>query len=262
MPEYLSVVLSDKRIEEQVRAYVRGATSYAAIRSNDFLNIKIPLPRVPVQREVAEKVSKMKRVVEGAENINNCWDLIFPTVDGESISVGDLVNQERISINSGDFLPKGSQVLGNIPVYGGNGIQGYHNEFNEEGNIISIGRVGAKCGCVHYIGAKCWITDNSFVVKVNDHNSIEGKFFSYVLANHNLNQYATVSAQPSINQTCIKNVTFRLPPLKVQKQIVEHLDKEMEALEKVRFLKDQAEKRIRQTLAEIWGEKTEENGNQ
>lgn len=69
LPEYLSVVLGNRRIEEQVRVYVRGATSYAAIRTNDFLNIKIPLPGIPMQREIAEKIAKWKRIVEGASNV-------------------------------------------------------------------------------------------------------------------------------------------------------------------------------------------------
>lgn len=67
LPDYLSVVLSDKRIEEQVRAYVRGATSYAAIRANDFLNIKIPLPEIEVQQRIVDRILKPKRRLEKAE---------------------------------------------------------------------------------------------------------------------------------------------------------------------------------------------------
>lgn len=36
LPDYLSLVLTNQNIEEQVSAYVRGATSYAAIRPNIF----------------------------------------------------------------------------------------------------------------------------------------------------------------------------------------------------------------------------------
>lgn len=46
---------------------------------------------------------------------------------------------------NGKKRPSGN---GNIPVYGGNGILGYTNDYNNEDCII-IGRVGAYCGSVY-----------------------------------------------------------------------------------------------------------------
>jgi type I restriction enzyme, S subunit len=48
-----------------------------------------------------------------------------------------------------------------IPVYGGNGCMGTHNEANAEGLVIVIGRVGAHCGNVHFVNGKVWVTDNA-----------------------------------------------------------------------------------------------------
>ncbi|MCC7210826.1 MAG: N-6 DNA methylase [Candidatus Brocadia sp.] len=69
LPAYLSVVLTSTVIEEQVSTYVRGTTSYAAIRPTDFLNIKIPLPPLEVQNEIVEKIESQKQIIKRAEQI-------------------------------------------------------------------------------------------------------------------------------------------------------------------------------------------------
>ena len=50
------------------------------------------------------------------------------------------------------MVRKGLGSGGKIPVYGGNGIVDYCNDFNTEGENIIIGRVGAYCGNVNLQG--------------------------------------------------------------------------------------------------------------
>ena len=52
---------------------------------------------------------------------------------------------------------------GKIPVFGGNGINGYHSEFNVQKATIVIGRVGAYCGSIHITDERAWVTDNAFI---------------------------------------------------------------------------------------------------
>ena len=59
------------------------------------------------------------------------------------------VNKTQIAA-SGDYnLTQKNMIDGPYAVYGGNGINGFHNEyFIKEPNIV-IGRVGEYCGAVH-----------------------------------------------------------------------------------------------------------------
>ena len=56
---------------------------------------------------------------------------------------------------------------GNIPVYGGNGITGYHSQANVFEETIVIGRVGYYCGSIHLTHSKAWVTDNAFITRYN-----------------------------------------------------------------------------------------------
>jgi type I restriction-modification system DNA methylase subunit/restriction endonuclease S subunit len=256
LPEYLSVVLGDRRIEEQVRVYVRGATSYAAIRANDFLNIKIPLPGIQIQLAIAEKVAKWKRIVEGAEKIINGYTVIWD--DEKKYSFVNL--NEIIAVEYGESFPADTRVEGKYPVVGAGNIIGHCNQYLIDGPAIIIGRRGATSGTVLWIEMPCYPIDTAFYVKVMS-DSVNKKFLFYMLQILNLKQYQDGSAMPGINRDKIYQAKIPLPPIDIQILVVDQLDKETEALEKVRFLKEQAEKRIKRTLAEIWGEKTEENGN-
>ena len=52
---------------------------------------------------------------------------------------------------------------GAIPVYGGNGVTGYHDAYNVSKQTLVIGRVGFYCGSIHVTPEKAWVTDNAFI---------------------------------------------------------------------------------------------------
>jgi len=67
-----------------------------------------------------------------------------------------------IKLKSGEFLPATEMAeTGTFRVFGGNGINGYHDQYMFEGRQIIIGRVGVYCGCVHVSPPRSWVTDNA-----------------------------------------------------------------------------------------------------
>ncbi|MBU1013188.1 MAG: N-6 DNA methylase [Bacteroidetes bacterium] len=110
---------------------------------------------------------------------------------------------------------------GRFPVYGGNGLIGYFNEYNREGENIIIGRVGAQCGNIHFIKGPIWLTNNSFSVEINSSLKVHLPYLAHVLRSLNLNKLARGSAQPSISFERIKEVEISLPTYEQQVELCE-----------------------------------------
>ena len=130
-------------------------------------------------------------------------------------------------IKSGEFaspkeLSKIQDDLHIYPCYGSNGLRGYINKFNYDGEYPIVGRVGA-CGSVNYINGKYFITDNAFIVKSKNNEYIP-KFLYYLLISLNLNKYKAGGAQPAISGKTIYDLSAPIPPLEVQAEIVRILD--------------------------------------
>lgn len=130
---------------------------------------------------------------------------------------------EVIRVSSGENLTKEKMLLGEFPVFGGNGITGYHNKFNTKESTIVIGRVGFYCGSVHFTPEKAWITDNAFFTHF-DKQLFDTKFLIHLLKATNLQSDTSATAQPVISGSKIYPIVIAIPPLAEQKRIVEKVD--------------------------------------
>ena len=113
---------------------------------------------------------------------------------------------------------------GLYPVYGGNGLRGYYNQYLYDGQYLLIGRQGALCGNIHIVSERFWPTEHAVAVKVNSKFNIGWTF--YLLTTMNLNQYATASAQPGLAIEKIKSVETLCIDIDEQIAIVEYLNKQ------------------------------------
>ena len=109
---------------------------------------------------------------------------------------------------------------GAIPVYGGNGVLGYTNLFNNQ-NCVIIGRVGVYCGAVYYEANKCWISDNAIVA--NEKENADIKFIYYALKTLSLNQRHIGTSQPLLTQGILNKIEVQVPDLATQKKIAKIL---------------------------------------
>jgi type I restriction enzyme S subunit len=156
------------------------------------------------------------------------------------IRLGDLIN-----VSSGKGLSKTRMKEGDIPVYGGNGITGYHNVGNIDKETVVIGRVGFYCGSVHVTPSCAWVTDNAFITTYPE-NSIDRGYLVHVLRHLNLGKSGSATAQPVVSGRRIYPILIPLPPLNEQKRIAARIEELMpyveqygEAYEKVTKLNNQ-----------------------
>ena len=123
---------------------------------------------------------------------------------------------------SGEFI-KASDIYedGAFPVYGGNGLRGYADRFNYDGNYALIGRQGALCGNMNFSSGKAYFTEHAVAVHANDNNNT--RFLFYLLDTMNLGQYSAQSAQPGLAVNKLITLPALCPSKLEQETIAEFL---------------------------------------
>jgi len=135
----------------------------------------------------------------------------------------DLEISDVLRVSSGNGLTSSQMTGGEYPVYGGNGISGFHHEFLLEREALIIGRVGAKCGVTHITRPKSWVTDNALIVDPLV-ESFDLRYFKDLLAYKNLNRLGSSTGQPVISGSKIGKVVVSVPSFPEQIEIADKLD--------------------------------------
>lgn len=103
---------------------------------------------------------------------------------------------------------------GVYPVYGGNGLRGYTDTYNFEGECAIVGRQGAYCGNVKYVRGKAYMSEHAIVAVTNsEHNN---KYFYYKLSLAKLGRFSGQAAQPGLSVTKLLRLKLEMPSRKYQ----------------------------------------------
>ena len=111
------------------------------------------------------------------------------------------------------------QDSGTYPVIGGNGLRGYAERYNFDGECAVIGRQGAACGNVRFHSGKAYMTEHAVVAVANESN--DQHYLAYLLSTMSLGRLSAQSAQPGLSVKTLSKQEIDLPSLEKQRQVVE-----------------------------------------
>ena len=226
--KYLFYFLKDKK--EYLNSLGRGAT-FKEISKGIVEKVVVPLPPKLTQLSIVSELDKLNELIQIKKEQLKDYDALAQSIFYEMF--GDPVVNEKgwevkkfgdlFKLKSGDGLSSKDFKTGIYPVYGGNGISGYHNSFNMKGCYIIIGRVGVYCGNVRKVDGEFWLTDNAFrlIYKEKEQNPF---FILYLLNILDLHQYANAAAQPVISNLTLKSINVPLPPLSLQQSFAHKIE--------------------------------------
>ena len=207
--------------------------------------LRIVIPPLLEQEKIVAELDCLSGIIEKKKQqlkeLDALVQSIFYTMFGDPITNEKGWDVKKFEdcykLASGNGLSAKDIVKGVYPVYGGNGIVGYHHDYNLDGDNIIIGRVGALCGNVRNVLGKAFITDNAFILtKKIENNNI---YLYYLLYIHNLRKYAREAMQPVISNAGLKNINIIITPVSLQQEFASKI----EAIEKQKEL-------IKQSIAE------------
>ncbi|MFC1816534.1 restriction endonuclease subunit S [Thermodesulfobacteriota bacterium] len=215
---------------------VRGA-HYPAVSDGDVKEIELPLPPISEQRRIVEILDQADRLrklrADANVKTNRILPALFIKMFGDPATNPKRLKKKRlgnlIKVKSGNFLPaKDMDTKGQYPVYGGNGINGFHSKYMFKESVIVLGRVGIYCGVVHYTEPNSWVTDNALYVAEHS-DKLHNRYLAEALRMADLNRYAGRAGQPLISGSRIYPVEILVPPVSDQERFAVETYKIFEA---------------------------------
>ena len=126
--------------------------------------------------------------------------------DWEQRKLGEMAKEFKSGISlKAEYIYK----FGKYPVYGGNGVRGYTNTYNHDGDFALIGRQGALSGNMNFSVGKAYFTEHAVAVKANDKN--DTKFLFYLMTKLKLGKWVTQSAQPGLAVGTVVSIKVLVP---------------------------------------------------
>ena len=131
---------------------------------------------------------------------------------------------ELCNIVYGKNLPTTQLIENGFPVFGANGIIGFHSEYLYEQEQVMISCRGAYSGKINFSPPKVFITNNSLVLEFYSELNETKKYFYYILQAADRSKLVTGSAQPQVTINNAVLLDIPLPPLSEQHRIVAKLE--------------------------------------
>ena len=210
---------------------ITSGTSVPTITQKDLSELGICYPNIEEQQRIVSELDLLSSIIEKKKAQLKEYDQLAQSIFYDMF--GDPVENPKgwevklfgdvYKLKSGDGLSAKDFIIGDYPVYGGNGISGYHNAYNMNGIYIIIGRVGAYCGNVRYVEGRFWLTDNAFQLFF-DNKLQHPVFTTYMLRYLDLHKYANHAAQPVISNITLKDIKVLYPPLPLQQSFASKIE--------------------------------------
>ena len=218
-----------------------------------FFNMPFPLPQNPAEQQrivnrIETMFAKLDQAQEKAQSVVDNFEprkaaILHKAFTGELTAnwrkengvsddsweektIGEAMHLQAGKNISANKISKENNNTNQYPCFGGNGIRGYVDTFNNEGSFPVIGRQGALCGNLNFATGKFYATEHAVVVTCP--SAIDSTWAYYTLKSMNLNQYATATAQPGLAVSNIVKLDIFVPSLNEQQEIVRILDTVLE----------------------------------
>ncbi len=199
-----------------------------SLRRTDILKIQLPVPPLPEQKRIVAELDLLTGIIDKQKaqlgELDTLAQSIFYDMFGDPIEnekgwktkeVIDIVKMQR-----GYDLPvQNRQSSGNIPIYGSNGMIGYHNIAMAQYGVIT-GRSGTL-GKV-YSSTIPFFPLNTTLFSVDTHGN-NVIFLKYLLENYDLARFGTGTGVPTLNRNEFHNKHIIDIPFNLQESFAQKI---------------------------------------
>ncbi|QQG40992.1 MAG: N-6 DNA methylase [Candidatus Levyibacteriota bacterium] len=202
-----------------LNSYKKNITSNNLPQTNDLetltkntISIFVPKSKI---RELGDYYLTGERYKEINELKNQKWPMV---------ELGDIcivLDSKRRPVTKAD------RKSGKYPYYGATGILDYVDGFLFDEKLVLVGEDGAKWGkgekTAFIAEGKYWVNNHAHVMRPIRDRLID-EYLVPVLNSMDLTPYITGVTVPKLNQERLRSIKIPLPPIEVQKKIVEEVE--------------------------------------
>lgn len=141
-------------------------------------------------------------------------------------NVADILDQFRKPITT-DQRNQDADIL--YDYYGASGVIDKIDGYTIDDHVMLIGEDGANLRMrnlplMYEVNGKAWINNHAHILKPKE--NVLFRYLFLALESLDINPYITGSAQPKLNQENLRNIWLPVPPIDVQRAIIDRLDHE------------------------------------
>ena len=240
--EYLMLALESPAIKKQLTKANNGS-SQPNLSAASVREYEIELPELLIQREVVEKLVKVRDIIDNRrQELQLLDDLIkarFVEMFGDvkygierwggkpfkDIAIN--LDSKRKPVKDADR----KKMQGIYPYYGATGIVDYVNDYRQDGEFLLISEDGKalelRSKPIAFLASgKIWINNHAHVQQCTDECNII--YLMYHINFMDVSIWVTGIDQKKLNRANLNTIPIALPPIELQKQFadfVKHVDK-------------------------------------
>ena len=260
-----------KQLVPEIESKAHGAGGLVHITKSELNKFKIPLPPMKIQNEIVSELNTYQRIIDGARQvIENYSPTITINTSWPIKTLSEITNK----ITDGSHNPpKSSDNIDSIPMLSSKNIYDGIVIFDEarmlspedferenkrtnisDGDVLLtiVGTVGRTAVVRNY---KPFTLQRSVAVIKPDNNLVISEFLKSVLDTQDIQQYMQLHAhgvaQKGIYLGQVSKIEIPIPPLDIQKQIVERLEFEQKLINSNKELIKIYDKKISDRLNKI-----------
>jgi type I restriction-modification system DNA methylase subunit/restriction endonuclease S subunit len=261
--KYLDALFRSKGFLNYVNDKANGGVRMN-FKFEDMVAWKIPLPSIEEQNVIVVQIEKQKAIIEGVDLVLKNWEVNkfeeFSTVkyDAKLIGSGGTPSRTNPSFFSGNINWFKSGELNNTTIYESS------EKINEEAiknsnakllpvNTVMLALIGATIGDVGILGKEGSTNQNVGYFLPSEEFIPKYLFYFFLSYGTELKKQQKEGAQPNLNLGDLRNLSIPKPSIEIQQKIVNELEKKMIVINGIDILKTEAQKKINQILADVWG---------
>ena len=196
-PQYFNYLLRSPFARKRIIPMGAGAQHFN-IGQEGLSKVKLHFANIEEQKKIGKMLSLLD---ERIATQNKIIDKLQSLIKGIAQNI---VRNNKPNVRLSECLESKSSTLqesdvceqGTYPVYGANGIVGYLDNYNTEGEAVYIIKDGSGVGTVSYVTGKCSATGTLNTLQAKEGYSLQ--YLYYLLKVFNFEPYKTGMAIPHI----------------------------------------------------------------